>query len=257
MDRQDNEFEVAQWLDTMTTALHEPRPEAQARVWQVVQSRIAPQSQRRKGFMPQVQIRTGRVVSIGSALAVALVLVLIAISPAGRSALAASRTVLEAVLGPVLRAGPDGKVIPVPVMTPGSSIIDVEGLVSLPEAEEQVGFKAHMPTALPTGTQLLGARTSLASQHRSETPRIEVVFLVGDKPLTLIESEGVPVDANLRDAQRIRVGSTEGWLQSIGTDDLPHYALTWDVQGRSYWLAGPLPRNQLLQIAESIPTTTK
>lgn len=257
MDNMDNEFEVTQWLNMMTTPFHQPQAEAQSRVWHVVQSRIATPPQARKVLLPQLRVRTVRRAPIWSAFAVAVALVLIAISPSGRSALAASRDVLEAVLGPVLRSGPDGEVTPVPVMMTGSSIIDVEGLVSLDEAEEQAGFKAHIPTDLPAGTTLLGARTYGFNQHTSETRRIELVFLVGDKPLTLVESQSAAVDVNLRDAQRIHVGSTEGWLQSIGTDDMPHYALTWELQGRSYWLAGPLPRDQLMQIAESIPIRTK
>ncbi|NJM07508.1 hypothetical protein HC891_16990 [Candidatus Gracilibacteria bacterium] len=243
---------MEQQLTELLALLRMPAMSVRERTWQKIQTRIVAQTQTSTNRFRQQSMR----LVIGFALVLAFMIV--GVSPLGHEAVAAGRSLLAVVFGSVMKTGPDGQTTPVPAIVVGSSIISVEELVSLPEAEQQAGFPARVPQYLPDKTHLLGAKTIVSNQSSPEGRRIQLTYLVGDQGqhFTLVQSRNLP-EQQPTYAQQVQIGSNPGWIQSCTESDMPCYAVTWKDGEDWFWLAGALPSEQFIRIAESIPTIGK
>ncbi len=256
----DEELRVARWLSAELTPLREVSPLVRQRSWQVVQARIAAREQRafgqQAGDALSVFMRSLPRRSVWAAVALALAIGVV--SPFGPQAVAGAWEKISVFALPAARVAierlPDGSLIE-------RRVDPVDQLVSLDEAEHQAGFPARLPSYLPEGARFLGARVIV---QRAGTPQewrqISLTWAVGSGTLGLVESrnmpaeaKGMPTNADGTPAQRVQVGSAQGWLQnwSAGPES-PGYTVIWEDDAIHYWLSGHLPAEALRRIAESI-----
>ncbi len=123
-----------------------------------------------------------------TAAAMALVVSLGLLSPVGQMAVASAQEGLKFTLVRLTPSGP----VPVPEVATrriGNTIIMVDALVSVAEAERQAGFPIVQPRDLPREATLLGAHVP---RHEADTPAewrsVTLTYEVGDQVLTLTQA---------------------------------------------------------------------
>jgi hypothetical protein len=264
---------------------------ARARVWQ----RLAPSLDRaptlgwRERWGGALVGRRRLAVTVAAA---GLVVGLGLLSPLGQQAVGAAQ---ESLTFTIFRVTPKG-LVPLPEVATrrvGNTIIVMDEMLSVAEAERRAGFPITPPRDLPRGATLLGAQVT---RHHADTPdewrMVTLTYEVGDQVLTFTRARNggrpltptaggatatrvgaddllatTPLDSAAgpamtttlvplqRQATSVRVGAADGTLTTTRMPDGDPLSRTvaWQVGDSAYEVSGLLDAAVLLRIAASVP----
>jgi hypothetical protein len=193
-------------------------PGTRERVWATIDRRTVtadrPYTSRSAGVWG-IDRRSARLLAATSLVVVAMTLG--GLSPAGQQAIALAKETITITL---FRIAPDGSTTPsqAEVAHIGNTVVVLDGMVPVAQAERQAGFPVRQPRDLPSGSRLLGAHViTQAAGTPAEWREVALSYASGDRLLQLTQARNRGVAPVSRDIIGISAVATATDGQSHST----------------------------------------